>query len=1249
MKLLFIGYSWGKELINVAEKFEKLNLSLIYPHEIDEEIISQEELIKEIETAEGVVVDLRGGGRAEEVVYESLRKFYENKKIIVVFLGSPRLFSLTKFGKFSLLKIFEKKMDFSKGISEPVSIYERIEKIEKIINLAGKIVPIGIFKDAKSYIDVLKYLAFPCKENYFNFFKLILNYLGLNYKDIGPPIEFPKYGIYHPIGGIFEDLKEYLTFLEKTKEISKLPKVGILFYGGVHFQQNIGLIENIIENFPDIVWIPVFSEGIKNLEAIKKFFFLEGKPFVSAILRLLWFRLNGGPFGGNPEPTLKILNELGVPVINPVVMYRREIEKWLESDYGLSIPETIGAVIWPEMDGSIEPIPLAGLVEKREKNIKIKELHPLPNRLERISNRVSSWINLQSKKNEEKRVAIIIYNYPPGEENLGKAAYLDVFKSVENLLKILKKEGYKVEIPSNFNLFKVLEDFGIFNSPRWYSLDKPLSKCFAINSTDWCVRFEKFSDKVKNDVISTWGLPPGKMMVFEDKILIPCIELGNILIGIQPSRPPLNLEDVKKVAHDKTKPPHHQYIAFYRWLEEVWKADVIIHVGTHGLAEFTKGKEIGMSSDCFPDILIGNVPHLYFYHVCNTSEATIAKRRLYGVMISYNSPPYSCADLYEEYLKLEDYLNEYDEASKMDVGRARILEEKIKTLAQKLNFSFNTLDEIHDELYRLKRSIIPKGLHVIGGNYGDDELIEFVRVFSRYDRGEIKSLNRLIAESKGLKYEEVLKNFKLLKEIEEEASKVIKVYFENSKLFQKLNFSSKIKNEIESTLKLAIEIGGKFINNQNEIESFILGLQGKFIEPSVGGDVIRTPEALPTGRNIYQFDPNKIPTEAACIRGFEIAQNTLNTYLKTYGTYPKKVGIILWGFETTQTQGETIAQILTYLGVKIVRKYGSWYPQLEVIPLEELRRPRIDCHIITCGFFREMFPNLINLLDRAFNLVANLEEPLEMNFVKKHVLENLESLKQDEKFKNLEDEKLKKIACGRIFGPPPSEYGTRMLPLVEDSVWEKEKDLAEVFIESMSYLYGENIHGLKLDKIFRESLRKIELVSQIRSSNDYEVTDLDHYYEFLGGLSKAIEIERKVKPLILISDTTQEIPLTTTVDKAIEHGLRTRLFNPKWIDEMLKHKVHGAQKIADIVENVLGWAATTGEVKTWIWDEIFDKFVLNEKFKKELIENNKWAYLEILKKLLEANYRGYWKPSEEILKQVKYTILKIEELLEEIY
>ncbi|MEM0333697.1 MAG: cobaltochelatase subunit CobN, partial [Candidatus Aenigmatarchaeota archaeon] len=949
-------------------------------------------------------------------------------------------------------------------------------------------------------MDALKYLAFPCEENYFNFFKLLLNYLGLNYKDISPPIEFPKYGIYHPSGGIFEDLKKYLKFLEKTREISKLPKVGILFYGGVHFQQNTGLIKSIIESFPDIVWIPVFSEGIRNLEAVKKFFFLEEKPFVSVILRLLWFRLNGGPFGGSSEPTLKILKDLGVPVLNPVVMYRREIEKWLESDYGLSIPETIGAVIWPEMDGSMEPIPLAGLVEKKEKTTKIKELYPLPDRLEKIGNRIYSWINLQSKKNEEKRIAIIIYNYPPGEENLGKAAYLDVFKSVENLLKILKKEGYKVEIPSDFNLFKVLEDFGIFNSPTWYSLEKPLLKCFAVNSTEWCVRFEKFSEKVKSDILSTWGPPPGKVMVFEDKILIPAIELGNVLIGIQPARPPLNLEDVKKVAHDKTKPPHHQYLAFYRWLEEVWKAEVIIHVGTHGLAEFTKGKEIGMSSNCFPDILIGNVPHLYFYHVCNTSEATIAKRRLYGVMISYNSPPYSCADLYEEYLKLEDYLNEYEEASKIDVARARILEEKIKALAQKLNFSFKTLDEIHDELYRLKRSVIPKGLHVIGEDYGADELIEFVRVFSRYDRREIKSLNRLIAEGKGLKYEEVLKNFKLLKEVEEEAFKVIKVYFENPKLFSKLNFSSKVKSEIERTLSLAIETGKKFVDNQNEVKSFILGLQGKFIEPSVGGDVIRTPEVLPTGRNIYQFDPNKIPTEAACVRGFEIAQNTLNTYFKAYGSYPKKVGIILWGFETTQTQGETIAQILNYLGVKIVRKYGSWYPQLEVIPLEELKRPRIDCHIITCGFFREMFPNLINLLDKAFNLVANLEEPLEMNFVKKHVLENLKHLKQDERFRSLEDEKLKKIACGRIFGPPPSEYGTRMLPLVEDSVWEKEEDLAEVFIESVNYLYGENIHGLKLNKIFRESLRRIELVSQIRSSNDYEVTDLDHYYEFLGGL-----------------------------------------------------------------------------------------------------------------------------------------------------
>ncbi|MCS7231986.1 MAG: cobaltochelatase subunit CobN, partial [Elusimicrobiota bacterium] len=841
MNLTFIGYTWGKYLLDIAKNFKNLNISFIYPHEIDEETITHERLLKLLEDADGIVIDLRGGGRAEELIYKSLKELYDIKKVIIVFLGSPRLLSLAKLGKFTLKGFLEKRNYPLENISEPLSITERIKKIQKIIEFTGKILPISVFKDAKNYVHALKYLTFPCEKNYLNFLKLIGHYLGLPYQDIRPPKEIPEYGIYHPDLGIFTNIKEYLNKISLfvKKDIEKLPKFGILFYGGIHFQQNINLIKELIKVFDNVICIPVYTNGIQNLDAIQKFFFFEEKPLVSGILSLLWFRLNGGPFGGKSEPTLKLLKKLKVPLFNPVVMYRREIKKWQESDYGLSPIEVIGAVIWPEMDGSIEPIPVAGLIELEEEKTKFKEVFPIIDRLEKIKYRVENWFSLQTKKNEEKRVALIIYNYPPGEENLGKAAYLDVFKSVEVLLEVLQKEGYRVELPENFNLVKILEQFAVFNSPKWVSLEKMYFKCFKMSLEDWSCYLKNFPLKVFDELINTWGEPPGRIMVYRNEILIPCIELGNVLIGIQPARPPLSLEDSKRIAHDKTKPPHHQYIAFYKWLEVVWKADVVIHVGTHGLAEFTKGKEIGLSKDCFPDLLIGNIPHLYFYHVLNTSEATIAKRRFYGTLISYNSPPYTTAGLYEELLNLEDYLNEYEEALQLDVGRAKVLEEKIKKLANKLNFYFETIDELHDQLYHLKRSIIPKGLHILGENYKEKELLEFVTLFSRYDRGEIKSLNRIIAESKGLKYEEVLKNSKLLAQIEEIAYRVIEAYFQDKSSLEKIIKSKEVQAEIEKTLNFAFTIGKSFINNQKEIENFILGLEGKFIEPSVGGDVIR--------------------------------------------------------------------------------------------------------------------------------------------------------------------------------------------------------------------------------------------------------------------------------------------------------------------------------------------------------------------------------------------------------------------------
>jgi len=353
--------------------------------------------------------------------------------------------------------------------------------------------------------------------------------------------------------------------------------------------------------------------------------------------------------------------------------------------------------------------------------------------------------------------------------------------------------------------------------------------------------------------------------------------------------------------------------------------------------------------------------------------------------------------------------------------------------------------------------------------------------------------------------------------------------------------------------------------------------------------------------------------------------------LKKHGKYPESISVVLWGFETTKTYGETVAQILEYIGVRVIH-VTPWEKKLEVVPLEKLGRPRIDVVVTICGFFREMFPNVMEMLDKAFRMVAELNEPEDMNFVKKHVKE-LESYGE--------------LSKARIFGPASTEYGTRVRQLVEESIWGKEEDLAEAYISSMSYAYTRGYYSKDAREVFESLLKKVEVVSQVRDSNDYEVTDLDHYYEFFGGLSKSVEVLKGKKPEMLIVDTTKEVIKVESVEEAIVRGTVTRTLNPKWISELLKHEFLGTQKIAERVENLLGLAATTNAVENWVWNKVAERFVFDEEMFERLKTNNPYATKSILERLLEANKRGYWKVDREVLDKLEEKYLKLDGMLEE--
>ena len=1170
IKILLISTVVNKSLKEAIKSVSNFcEVKLIYSYDLGK--FKKDDLNTLIEWADVILVDARGDpGILNEVELK--------EKDLIALVGGSSLISKAKLGKFRMPAKFGASF-----VSDPASLKKRIENIQKAIETTGKILPFGVLRDARNYVKTLRYWANGGYENYRNMFLHLCKIKGLDVK-IRNPLEFPDFGFYHPLYGF-----------DYTPN-NKKPQIGILFYGGMHFEQCQKTLEKMTSWFEEknLNVIPVYSDGILNLNA------LELLKDVDAILSLMWFRLNGGPIGGDPKSTIELLKKKKAKLFWPALMFNQKLSDWEEAEKGLNMITLFASVTLPEMDGATEPIPVCGVYED--------EAIPIEEGVERFCERVRRWVNLRYKPNSEKKIAIIIYDYPPGEENLGNAAYLDTFESLKVILTRLKDEGYKVEIA---DVGEILLEKRLFN-PKLFS-EKAID-CPRLSKDDYFKFFNELPEDLKRDVIENFGDPPGDIMADENGILIPVILFENVALGIQPSRRKVleNDEDLLSAIHDKTKPPHHQYLAFYFWLKNIFKADVVIHLGTHGTLEFMKGKECGLSSRCWPDVLISSIPHLYVYHVINVSEGTIAKRRSYATLLSYNSPPYTTADLYDEYARLEELIDEL--RAEKNPARAETAKVKVFELAEKLGME-KDLEKIEGKIYEYKRSIIPKGLHVIGKKYDFQELKDFVLLLSRYDRAGLKSLHRLIAEKIGLDFEKVLEDSRMLKVVDEEAKKIVEEYF-----------SGKPKKEFEEILNYCKKVAESFSENTMELENLLKALKGEYVEPSVGGDVIRNPEVLPTGRNLYQFDPLRIPTEAATERGKKATKKIIERYLKSYGRYPESIALVLWGFETAQTFGETVAQIFEFLGIEIVHK-TAWEKEIKVKSLEELGRPRIDVVVTICGFFRDMFPNLIELIDRGVKLVSELEEPEEFNFVKKHKKELKSHL--------------------RLFGPVATEYGTRMLQLVEDSVWESEKDLANAYLTSMCYAYSKDLHGVEAREVFESLLKTVEIVSQTRSSVDYEITDLDHYYEFFGGLSKAVEVIKGGKAEMVIVDSTQEMAKVESIKDSIERGTITRTLNPKWIEEMLKHGFNGVQKIADKIEYLLGLSATTNAVKNRLWDKVVERFVLDEKLFNRLRQLNIYALREMLEKLLEAEKRGYWRAQEDLKKKVQEKYLEIDGILEE--
>jgi cobaltochelatase CobN len=1230
------------------------NFKLYFLNDVDSGKIPKEEFIEDIYDSEIMLLDIRGNCPTAEILVNTYNEMeeknpnlFKDKAIIALVGGNSEIRKLTKMGSFMAKKIPSSGPD-DYGTDEIPDLTDAVrfgQRMTKLIKFMGKIFPFKALKHARYWGLMMDYWVYGLggiAENHKNMILFLLkNYLGFEDLDVPKPQKIPSYGIYDiQKNKYYEDLDDYLVDInyDPSKQT-----IGLFFYGGLYFEQSLPIIERFMEYLNDYNVLPVFSDVLTNVEAHQEFFFKNGKSLVSAIINLQYFQLNGGPFGGDSSKTLDLYQKLNVPQFNPVIQFDNPIEDYRTSQEGIIPINQIIAVVMPELDGRFEMMTVGcmrslGYSEVIDSDV--MEVVPLEQNIQLTTERVKKWLGLRKKLNSEKRVAIIVYNYPPGEDKIGNAAYLDVTESIRNLLTSLKREGYQADgFPEEKTLGDIFIEGGAANCPKFTNVDQFNGILF--NKKEYIQFFNQLPEELQEEVIEFWGEPIGKIMIENSSIKLPIIQYGNIYLCLQPARSTVSGDPNEY--HDRNLPPHHQYLAFYRYIERELDVDAIIHIGTHGTEEFLPGRECAGGWDDYNINLIGKLPNIYYYHVTNTSESAIAKRRANSLIINHAGPSFKNTDLYEEIEQLELLLEEYHSKTDLNIKESqnsvqseRLLDLKqdIHELAKSLELEYENITELEDLLYRYKTSIIPMGLHILGESYSTDEKIDLIEMIL-LNSGEIPQLD------------EILENLDTVSAQTSERIRLFltKFYEYKEKLFDLDDIIDQLDKDMADELNISEDDIEKLtewvfnldidIESSRETENIIHALEGGYIRPGLGGDPIRSPHIFPTGRNSYGFDPRLIPNSTAYRRGGEIAESLLEDYKKEKGEFPESVSVVLWAFETMKTGGETIGQIFNYLGVRAVKNKSIWTTELEVIPLDEMEHPRINVITTIGGIFRDTFPYILELINKAVDLVSNLNELNNQNYVKK----SIEELKAE----NIE------FPEARVYGPPPGKYNTNITDIISGGEWGEEKELANDYLNNMCFAYMKNQKVCRSFESFSKSVGKINLMSQIRDSSEYHITDLDHYYEFTGGLARSFEELTGENANVYIADSSTKDIRVDTLEKSIKEGTITRTLNPEWIKGLLKHKYHGGQKVAERVENVLGLAATTHKVDNWIWDKAYHQYIENEEIRNALTENNRFAMMDIVKNMLQAEQRGYWNASEENIENLKKLYLELENWVEKTY
>jgi magnesium chelatase subunit H len=721
--------------------------------------------------------------------------------------------------------------------------------------------------------------------------------------------------------------------------------------------------------------------------------------------------------------------------------------------------------------------------------------------------------------------------------------------------------------------------------------------------------------------VAPGGPAPGRHQADGATIHVLGAHFGNVFVGVQPG---FGYEgDPMRLLFEKGFAPTHAFSAFYRWLREDFGAHAVLHFGTHGALEFMPGKQAGMSGACWPDRLIGALPNLYLYAANNPSEGTIAKRRAAATLVSYLTPPIAQAGLYKGLLDLKSSLDRWralpPEAHDDRAGIVPLIQAQAAALELARTEPAWSVDadlrvaEVARQMLELEQTLIPHGLHVVGAAPTAAERVDMLLAVADASHGT------------------------------RPAREVVEALVAGATPEQAAAVAAARADDQLQTLLRELARTDKLLAEDHEIPALLRALDGRYVRPAPGGDLLRTPAILPTGRNLHGFDPFRIPSAYAMRDGLLQTERLLARHKQDGHPLPESVALVLWGTDNLKTEGAPIAQALALIGARPrFDSYGRLAGAM-LVPLEELGRPRIDVVTTLSGIFRDLLPLQTKLLAEASFLAAAADEPVEMNFVRKHALAYQSAHGCD-----LE------TAALRVFSNADGTYGANVNHLIDSSCWEDEDELAECYTRRKCFAYGRSGKPLAQAKLLQSVLADVQLAYQNLDSVELGVTTVDHYFDTLGGISRAVSRARRGSPdaadlPVYIGDQTQSgagSGAVRTLSEQVALETRTRMLNPKWYEGMLKHGFEGVRQIETHVTNTMGWSATTGQVAPWVYQQLTQTFLLDAEMRERLARLNPAASVKVAHRLIEAHERKYWTPDDATLEALRRAGEELEDRLE---